>query len=47
LQAITAARAVASGDDSEKAARTSSEVGESSETSSPQPVSATESDHQD
>jgi 3'-5' exoribonuclease len=46
LEAIMAARA-ASGDDSEKAARASSEVGESSETSSPQPVSATESDQQD
>ena len=47
LEAIMAARAVASGDDSEKAARASSEVGESSEPSTPQPVSATESDHPD
>jgi 3'-5' exoribonuclease len=47
LESIMAARAVAAGDDSEKAARASSEVEESSETSSPQPVSATESDHQD
>ena len=47
LEAIVATRVGASCGDSEKAAQASSEVGESSEPSPPQPVSAAESGHQD